>query len=90
MSDNSPNSRWLKTPAWLAAQLGKPLESSYGRIPRLLPAAQIIENVVPVVRTHRNIMIGTSNIPAALFFPEDNVNKRHHIGVAAQMFCFVE
>ena len=24
MNDNSPNSRWLKTPAWLAAQLGKP------------------------------------------------------------------
>ena len=24
MSDNSPNSRWLKTPAWLAEQLGKP------------------------------------------------------------------
>jgi len=24
MSDKSPNSRWLKTPAWLAEQLGKP------------------------------------------------------------------
>ncbi len=62
MSDTSPNSRWLKTPAWLAEQLGKPnvvvVDGSF-----YLPAQK---------RDPRAEYLA-AHIPGAVFFDIDSV-----------------
>jgi hypothetical protein len=72
------------------AQLGQPLQPADGRIAGLCIARQIIKDVLPVVRAHRDRMIGPAGVPAFFLFLQNGRDNGNHIGVAAQMFGFEE
>jgi len=43
-----------------AAQFRKPLEAADGRIPGLSAAVEVVENIVPMIRTERDRPIGAT------------------------------
>src|SRR5690606_31020696 len=73
-----------------AAQLGQPLEAPYGGITRLRPAVEIVEDVLAVVGSHGDLVIGPALPPAPGFFGDNGGNQRHHVGVPGQMLVLEE
>src|SRR6185437_571582 len=73
-----------------AAQFRKPLEAADGRIPGLSAAVEVVENIVPMIRTERDRPIGATLGLASPLLAQRGCDDGDHIGVAAEVLGFVK
>src|SRR6516165_12671264 len=73
-----------------AAQFRKPLEAADGGIAGLSAAVEVVENVMAMIRTERNRPVGAAFRLAPSLLAQSSCDDGDHIGVAAEMLCFVK
>ena len=53
-------------------------------------ALQVIEDLLPVVRAHRDLVVAASLLAAAALFRQELGDHRHHVGITLKVLVFEE